>query len=228
MIKTGVAGNPPRGSALPEALWPHRRQGVREPRGGAGQSTAPPSTSATASTPTSSSSRAPTPTARWAAASRRRSPGPLVRRRRRRLRSGRSCPKRPLPPRKPATRVRARPCARRTPTCALVQLLLVLQVVERQQPPHLQGAGRARLQVHLHHALRRPRRHVRDCGTRSRSWPRTRNRRSGGWRRRRPAIPRRATTSWRACPLPGAGEEIYPGTEERIKGSHGFDDKRMH
>ena len=41
-----------------------------------------------------------------------------------------------------------------------LQLLVVVPLAQGPEPAHVPRAGRARLQVHLHHALRRPRRHV--------------------------------------------------------------------
>jgi hypothetical protein len=51
-----------------------------------------------------------------------------------------------------------------------LQLLLVIQVEPGLQPAHLPRARGARLQVHLHHALRRPRRHVLGSGITCTSW----------------------------------------------------------
>ena len=77
---------------------------------------------------------------------------------------------------------------------ARLQLLVLVQVAQGRQPLHLQRAGRARLQVHLHHALRRPRRHVRGVERHGRAGARPRSRPSGAWRRPRTAIRPRATT----------------------------------
>ena len=109
-----------------------------------------------------------------------------------------------------------------------LQLLVLLQVAQGRQPLHLPGAGRARLQVHLHHALRRPRRHVR------------RVERDGGaggdqeqaqWRleKTKDGHPTESHhVMARVSHFQELEKQYIPGSDERIKGSAGYDEKRMH
>ena len=88
---------------------------------------------------------------------------------------------------RPRTAARSRRSRRPGPTAlpggALrVQLVELVQVVQRSRPDHLRRARRARLQVHLHHS-RRPARH----GTRALAAPRADGRHAGAGLHRAPA-----------------------------------------
>ena len=97
------------------------------------------------------------------------------------------------------------------------------------QPAHLPGAGRARLQVHLHHAVRRPCRHVLGVERHARAHRRTRSRPSGRWSGRRLATRPRATTSWPGLPTSRSWSgATFPAPTSVSRSSAGFSEATAH
>jgi isocitrate lyase len=118
-----------------------------------------------------------------------------------------------------------RRCARHTRTCRWPSTTPRPSSGTRTPTPSPSGAGGARLQVHLHHALRRPRRHVRRVERDGRAGA---DQEQAQWRLEK-TKDGHPTESHHVMARVSHFQELekryIPGSDERIKGSAGYDEK---